>query len=68
MHRSSNRPGLQRLAGAELHARTINNLKEASRQRQEIENRIEVLKVFLEDESQRCDEKADGDLGSSDEK
>ena len=68
MNRSSNRPGLQRLAGAELHARTINNLKEASRQRQQIENRIEVLKVFLENESQHCNEKADGNLDSLDEK
>ena len=53
MHRPSNQPGLQRLAGAELRARIVNNFKEASRQHAEIESRIDSLKSFLEEESRR---------------
>ena len=66
----SNQPGLQRLAGAELRARTIINLKEAMRRRQEIENRFDQLKLFLKNESQCCDEKADyiDNLGGSHER
>lgn len=61
---------LQSQAGTELRARTIRNLKEVSRQHQEIERRVELLKVFLENESQRCNEKADflDNLDSSPEK
>ena len=53
--RFSYRLELQRLAGAELHDRTIKNLKEVSRQCREIDSHVEQLKSFLKDESQRCD-------------
>jgi len=46
----SNQPGIQRLAGAELRARTIKNFKEASQQHRNIEDRIELLKSILEEE------------------
>jgi hypothetical protein len=55
----SNRPGPQRLAGAELHAKTLNNFKEAMRQQQEIEMHMDKIALFLEEESQRCNEEAD---------
>jgi hypothetical protein len=55
----SNRPGLQRLASAELRARTILKFKEASQQHQEIESRAEFLKLFLEDKYPRFHERAD---------
>ena len=55
----SNQPGLQRLAGAELCTRTIINLKEARQQHQEIENHFDQLKLFLKNESQCYNEKAD---------
>ena len=45
----SNQLALQRLAGAELRAMIIKNFKDASRQRKEIEIKIEQLKLFLED-------------------
>jgi len=47
----------------------VKNFKEASRQHQEIESHMVLLKLFLEDESQRCNEKADSleILDSSDE-
>ncbi len=47
----SNRPGPQRLAGAELRARTIRNFKEAMRQHQEIEMCIDMIALFLEEEA-----------------
>jgi hypothetical protein len=56
-------PGLQRLAGAELRARTIKNFKEVSQWRHNIESQVESLKLLLKDESQRWDEKA-GNLDS----
>ena len=56
----SNRPRLQRLACAELRASIINDFKEASRQHKEIESRMEVLKLFLEENADFL-----GDLDSS---
>jgi hypothetical protein len=50
IYRPSDQLGLQRIAGAELRARTIQNLKEVSRQHQEIENNIDSLLLFLKDE------------------
>ena len=50
---------MQRLVSAELHPRTIKNFKEVLQQQQDIERRIEFLKLYLKDESQCCDEKAD---------
>jgi hypothetical protein len=47
------------MASADLRARTIGNFKEALRHRQEAENHIEQLQLFLKDEYQRCIEKAD---------
>jgi hypothetical protein len=57
--RPSNQPGLQRRAGAKLRARTINKLKEVSRQCKEIESHMETLRLFAEKESRHCNEKAD---------
>jgi len=59
IRRPSNQPELQRVSGAELRARTILDLKKVSRIRQKIENRMEDLKLFLEKESRRSNEKAD---------
>ena len=61
---------MQRLVSAELRARTIKNFKEVLQQQQDIERCIEFLKLYLEDESQCCDEKADclENLDSSHEK
>jgi hypothetical protein len=58
MQRPPCKPGLQRLAGAELRSRTIKNFKETLQQVKEIESRVEIFKSFLEDEIQRSDEKA----------
>lgn len=49
----------QRLAGAELRSKIISKFKEVLRQRQEIESRIESLKLFLEIDYQRCIEEAE---------
>jgi hypothetical protein len=58
MHRPPGKLGLQRLAGADLRARTIRNFREMLQQVQEIQRRTTMLKLFLEDEIQLCDEKA----------
>ena len=54
-----NQPRPQRLASAELRSTTITKFKEASQRHKELENDIEQLKLFLEREFQRCNEKAD---------
>ena len=59
IYKPFNQPGLQRLAGADLRTRTLNNFKEVLRQRQEIESRVEALKLSLEHASQHYDEIAD---------
>jgi len=70
MHRPPGKLRLQRLAGAELRARTIKNFREMLQQVQEIQRRTNMLKLFLEDEIRRCDEKAGSldDIDSSYEK
>ncbi len=55
----SNWPGPQRLASAELCTRTIRNFKEVMQQHQEIEMRIDMIVLFLEEEAQCCNEEAD---------
>jgi len=69
IYKPFNQPGLQRLAGADLHTRTLNNFKEVLQQHQEIKSHIESLKLFLEHESQHYDEIADrgANLDSSNE-
>jgi len=69
IYKPFNQPGLQRLAGADLCTRTLNNFKEVLWQRQEIESHIESLKLFLEHESQHYDKIADcgANLDSSNE-
>ena len=60
-YRNSNKLGLQKLAAEDLRTRTLNNFKEVLRQRQEIESRIESLKLFLARESEHYDGKADSE-------
>ncbi len=59
LYSPSNQLGLQRLASADLRARTINNFKEVSHQHEEIENCAESLKLFLEGKYDRYIEEAD---------
>jgi len=58
-YRHSNKLGLQKLAAADLHTRTLNNFKEVLQQYQEIASCIESLKLFLERESKYYNEKTD---------
>lgn len=55
----SNQLALQRLAGADIRARTINNFKEVLQQRQAIESRVEAVKLFMEVEIERMAEDDD---------
>jgi hypothetical protein len=57
MRRPPGKLGLQRLAGAELRARTIKNFKEMLLQVQESQRYTMILKSFVEDEIQLGDEK-----------
>ena len=70
IRRPPSKLGIQRLAGAELRARTIKNFREMLPQVQESQRRTKMLKSFLEDEIQLCDEKAGSlnNIESSDEK
>ena len=58
IYRPSDQPGLQRLAGEDLRARIMQKFKEVSQWQKDIENHIESLKLFLENEFQRCNEKS----------
>ena len=59
IYMSSNKLRPQRLAGNELHAKTISNFKEASQQQKDIERRLELLKSTLEHDYLLCKEMAD---------